>query len=122
MAFEVIKKGKRGVRTPKNEIRVEKGGRTFISKEALAEVGITDRAVVMIDKGTCRIGLRPPNEEDHEDTIYSVYPSGKSAHTMGISLVTAIRAVGVEPLDAKGKHKIMIMTKQQLICWMVDDA
>ena len=93
------------------EVAIDKVGNVTLRKADLDSVGISDQAVVMVDKDTKRVAIRAPqgNKDVKTLSVHTVKRKGGSAtDRRKVYLSGAMRRLGLEGSHLKGRRELMI--------------
>ncbi|MBU0617914.1 MAG: hypothetical protein KKI02_09375 [Planctomycetes bacterium] len=96
MSFTVVEPGAFSFTEPlgEGEVSISKNGTLTARAEDLALVGIGNYAIVLVDTGTLRLGLRSVRDGEQQKSVAcSVITTGKDRHDSGRRRVTVTRAV-----------------------------
>ena len=99
------------------ECSIAKSGTCLRVKDDLAIVGVTDKVLVMVDKGTLRIGFRRPSEGD--PNALDVKPRKSRSQ---INLAGVLRALSLEPFAAKGRYALTVKESDGVLILNLGDA
>lgn len=111
MSFEIVPRGQLGnfSSLPKECCSISQNGTALFWAEDLKRVQIDALAVVLIDAGTLRIGLRVPDEGENEIAMSVLLPNKKTKKDTGrrhISVLGALKRMGLTGKAAAGRYAL----------------